>query len=452
MPSEHDLKGLMKFVERDEWHECFDEVLGAHFGAILETAEIDFEDLIDIVGGHWQGILWGCAFEDFLTLEFDIPGSNIVDEYLKRRSWREKPPAKAYMKALRHSVMSLYEVSDIVPGQSMKLRDLVRKNDPVLVHEHSATQSLNQWDRIAARVVEVRGKSVMCGGVLPFSFAASEALFSGLKEALNQDSLSKLNRLTDEQLREMAPLFTLIWLSDVMGAAAFTENPLISNSDGEEMVFHDIRFPFAIGVTQKQIAKQLNQHPQLKQENTKFWNWLETGSQAGKLVAGQENGLSLNTTLEDGSQVLGNIELSGKTLLFSVNSSSRSQLARELIEQTLGNLVRAPLTEIKTLNQMLAESSSDQRSEVEENIPPEIAEQIMQRTFDKHYRETLDQPIPALGNKTPRQAVKTNVGRGEVIEWLKYIENSSAKQGTRGGVKAVYDFSWMWEELGISRS
>ncbi|MBZ0122330.1 MAG: hypothetical protein K8F31_00365, partial [Roseovarius sp.] len=342
----------MKFVERDEWRECFDAVLDAHFGAILNAAEIDFGDLIDIVGGHWQGVLWGCAFEDLLTLEFDIPGSNIVDEYLKRRGWREKPPAKAYMKALRYSVMSLYEVSDLVPGQSMKLRDLIRKSDPILVHEHSATQSLKQWDKIAARVVDVRGQSVMCGGVLPFNFSASEALLNNLKEVLSQNSMRKLNQLAAEELRKIAPLFTMTWLTDVIGSVSFSENPTISNSDGEEIAYHDIRFPFSKGITQKQIAKQLNQQPQLKQENTKFWNWLETGDQPGKFATRRENELSLNTILEDGSQVLGNIELSGKTLLFSVNSSKRGQMARELIEQALGNLVRVPLTEIKTLSQM----------------------------------------------------------------------------------------------------
>ncbi|WP_234890036.1 hypothetical protein [Sinorhizobium medicae] len=29
--------------------------------------------------------LWGCAFEDFLTQDFEIEGGNVVDEYLKSR-------------------------------------------------------------------------------------------------------------------------------------------------------------------------------------------------------------------------------------------------------------------------------------------------------------------------------------------------------------------------------
>ena len=86
------------------------------------------------------------------------------------------------------------------------------------------------------------------------------------------------------------------------------------------------------------------------------------------------------------------------------------------------------------------------RNKVDE-IPPEIARQIMQDHLDQHYRETLDAPIPALGGKSPRQAVRTAAGRVKVIDWLKMLENRSAKHGE--GPIAEYDFGWMWVELGL---
>jgi hypothetical protein len=43
------------------------------------------------------------AFEDFLTREI-VDGRNVVDDYLKRRGWRESASTKAYMRALRDSV------------------------------------------------------------------------------------------------------------------------------------------------------------------------------------------------------------------------------------------------------------------------------------------------------------------------------------------------------------
>lgn len=67
--------------------------------------------------------------------------------------------------------------------------------------------------------------------------------------------------------------------------------------------------------------------------------------------------------------------------------------------------------------------------------------------MDRHYRETLDQPIPALKGKTPRQAVKTAAGRKLVIDWLTLLETGTAN--VDAGAMAGYDFGWMWVELGL---
>src|ERR1700757_1335896 len=85
----------------------------AHWSS--RTSPISFNEIGEVLDDQWATTLWGCAFEDFLTRAIGVHGSNVVDVYLKRRGWKEGAQAKAYMKALRNSVMSLYEVSGIVP-------------------------------------------------------------------------------------------------------------------------------------------------------------------------------------------------------------------------------------------------------------------------------------------------------------------------------------------------
>jgi hypothetical protein len=97
--------------------------------------------------------LWGCAFEDLATRVFEPDGRNLVDEYLKRRGWNETGPNKIYMRALKASVMSVYEVSAIEPGVGFLARDLIRGGEPVQVRERTASKTLGQWDRIGARIV-----------------------------------------------------------------------------------------------------------------------------------------------------------------------------------------------------------------------------------------------------------------------------------------------------------
>lgn len=444
MPTSHDLKGLMKFLAREEWRECFDEVFVGHFGPVLEASDMDFEDLAEIIGDDWAMTLWGCVFEDFLTQDFEIVGGNIVDEYLKRRGWKENAQVKAYMKALKTSVMSLYEVSEIVPGKSLTARDLIRGGEPIAVSEGTATQTLKQWDRIAARIVPVMGKNVFAGGLLPFTPQAADALFDGLRQMFGKKNTKKLPVIKDEELQAAAPMFTLSWLFDTLERAMGL--PSMQNADGEELVFHDVRFPLASGVTQKDVAARVSNIPGMAQENAKFWNWL---AQKPKHVAHKRTGPSIETTMDNGARVLGNVELKGKFLHLSTNSAERAQMGTILIQQAVGDLVRVPLTEIRTVEQMMAERPTNKEEGPASEIPPEIAEQVIHQFMDRQYRETLDQPVGMLGNKTPRQAAKSAAGRKKVSEWLKYLENQSSRQPNPADPMATYSFEWMWYELGV---
>jgi hypothetical protein len=150
-----------------------------------------------------------------VTREFE-DGANAVDEYLKRRGWKEPASVRTYMAALRSSTMSLYEVSDIVPGESFRARDLARGGEPVLISERSATGSLKPWDRIAARVVQVGSKMQIGGGVLLLEMGTAETCIEALQELRKrskpkQRKFSKATRqvLGDTAAAELASTETL---------------------------------------------------------------------------------------------------------------------------------------------------------------------------------------------------------------------------------------------------
>lgn len=446
MPTSHDLKGLMKFLARDKWHSCFEEVFDDHFGPVLEAGDMEFDDLAEMLGDDWAMTLWGCAFEDFLTQEFDVEGVNIVDDYLKRRGWKEGAQAKTYMKALRTSVLSLYEVRDIVPGKSLLARDLIRSGEPITVSEGTATQTLKQWDRIAARIVPVLGKNIFAGGLLPYTPQATDALFDGLRQVFGKKGAKKLPAVADQDLQSVASMFTLSWLFDTLGRTM--RQPSMQNSDGDDLMFHEVRFPLATAMTQKDIAAYVNAIPGMAQENAELWNWFEDKPK-GRDKIKQAEALSFDTIMDLGLRVLGVVELKGRFLHLSTNSAVRAKKGTVLIQQALGDSVGTPLTEIRTVEQMMAERPPREAEETASNVPPEIAEQIVHQFLDRQYRETLDQPVGMLGNKTPRQAVKSAAGRQNVAEWLKYLENQSANQPDSADPMATYSFEWMWEELGV---
>src|SRR4030088_868342 len=182
MASKHLLQGLIKWSMRDPWRDRFDQVLEDHLLPACDETGVATDDVVSIMGEDlFMSTVWACAFEDVLTREFE-DGANTVDEYLKRRGWKEPASVRTYMAALRNSTMSFYEVSSIVPGESFRARDLARDGEPVLVSERSATRSLKPWDRIAARVVQVGSKMQIGGGVLLYETRAAEPCIEALHE------------------------------------------------------------------------------------------------------------------------------------------------------------------------------------------------------------------------------------------------------------------------------
>ena len=447
--SAHDLSGLMKYLGRAPWDEMMDEMLVAHLGPACDAMDLEPDDIFDIIGDHWEAQLWGCAFEDLLTQELEPEGLNLVDEYLKRRGWNEKAPNKAYMRALRDTVMSLYEVSEVVPGQSMTLRDLLRDIAPVTVREHSATQTLVNWDKIAARVIEVNGRHGISGALLPFSPDGAGRVIEAFSQL--EDDGPGTDRLSPPEreglLKASGPIFTNIWLLDCLGKAMSGSVPEMVNADGDDLVFHRIVFPLAKGVIGKSVVRRLNAAQWLEPASDTFWNWLAPVTKNRKPRT-TKGGQAFVTTMEDGTPVFANVELVGRKLIVEVNSAARAEQAITHMREWLGDCVSTPMTEIRTMAQFMADDAAGAPQEEPLDIPSDERERIVHEMLTREYTKTLDEAVPALGNKTPRALARTKAGRAKVAEWLKYIENGAAKSGT-GEPMATYDFTWMWQELGL---
>ena len=70
--------------------------------------------------------------------------------------------------------------------------------------------------------------------------------------------------------------------------------------------------------------------------------------------------------------------------------------------------------------------------------------------LDQHYHQCLDEPIPALDNKIPRQCARSKKGREKVIDWLKHLENNELRHAASEG-QEPYDSNWMWDELKLGK-
>jgi hypothetical protein len=464
MANAKSLDGLMNWLHRDEWRGPFAELWHQHLEPACANADVSFDELPDILGSHHFGVLWGCVFEDFLAHDLD-DGRNIVDDYVKRRGWKESVANKAYMTALRSSVMSLYEISDIVPEEGFLARDLLRGGEPVRVHERSGTRYLKAWDRMAARMVRVGSRTEMAGGAMPFDFEASRTVLKILRqeERRAREKAGKAARPSRRRsakgtptsealfdtsaLRASAHMFTNVWLDRVLQRIRAPIVPQMYNSDGDELVFTTVSYPLDSGAHADAIRSALSAIPSLWPESETFWNWVGPATRTKKKQPA--GGRMFITTLDDGSLVLGTLEIRDKLLILQANSRQRADRGRAMIEPALRGFVADPDIQTESVQKVLASAPAGRSDPPRSGLSSEDERAFVREAIEQHYMKVLDEPVPMLGDLTPRQAARSAKGREQLCEWLKYLENSAARQQI-GSVMSSDDLAWMWDELGIA--
>jgi hypothetical protein len=222
----------------------------------------------------------------------------------------------------------------------------------------------------------------------------------------------------------------------------------LRNSDGDEIAFTTVRYPLKETCDRAALEAALMAMPDLQwHAGEKLWTWTTADAPAAsKPPAGDQ---VITSTFSGGSVSLGSVELEAETLKLETNSPQCAQREQALLEPVIGPFVGEPVVEQRTIAAMRASPPANDGRKPSSGLAPEEERAILLETIDRHYHAVLDQPVPMLGELSPRKAAKTKKGREKLVAWLKLIENSNAQQDPDSPM-AAYDFGWMWEELGIA--
>jgi hypothetical protein len=129
--------------------------------------------------------------------------------------------------------------------------------------------------------------------------------------------------------------------------------------------------------------------------------------------------------------LLGTVTIEPGVLRAEVNSAERSARIQEEIAARLGD--RVSLQETKTISsedlmaQVIDARAQGDSEEAPDNRPPEFAAIEAEMTA-QHWKKWLDEPVPALGNKTPRQAARSARGRERLEALFAEFQWRSEKQ------------------------
>jgi hypothetical protein len=81
-------------------------------------------------------------------------------------------------------------------------------------------------------------------------------------------------------------------------------------------------------------------------------------------------------------------------------------------------------------------------------MDPTIAGPIEREFMERHYHEWIDQPVPALGDRTPREAARIKRLWPALIALIEGIENQAERLAREG---RGFDASFLRAELGLRR-
>ena len=339
----------------------------------------------------------------------NAPGESLASLYLRRHADRLSSTERAFLTSASTSPVSFYAVTRTVPGSEIALRDVLTGMD-VVVRERSASRTVQPGALLFTRVVTVADTSIMSGCaslVIPPNWHLvildfRDRFSSGEGRLLTKDVLRDL----DLELREL-----YFYIEDEVWNPRLPE---LRNTDGDRIVWTTLTYrlqcrPSAAFERLKSLARASRDDlAQLLSDAT-----LDEG---GELQAAMIPWSTKRNRLDPDNVTLGSLEIDGNRLLIQVNSKRRARRIEREITKRLGPDAVLESQTADPIEKLLAERRETPRDRLAELEHERLQQQPEVQVFlrqqgERHWEHWLDDRLPALGNRTPREAARTTEGR-----------------------------------------
>lgn len=364
----------------------------------------------------------------WVAYELELEGRLLMDWYREAEP-RLSPEALEWWERQRAAWMSLWEIVSVVPGESLVLRDLLTGHERN-VYDEAASAGMPVRTVLLGRVVDMGEYSLLVG-------AHPRVLGPADGERVVKRMHKRLRRKTHvpvERLKGTKNTRALIrhWEDVIAEDDIRRDLPMaLQNTDGDPVLNTTDRFRF-----------DPSKMKALRGGLDGLEGMLPCGEDEESTLSRPGNAMHAHWD----NTILAHIEVGEKELRVRTNSLNRADHVREILETSLGEWVtfRVRSHEDPVSLPAIAQLGAKQPHQSPSEKPPEILDAL--REFKaEHYASWLDQPIPALGGRTPRAAARTKEGQRAVDVLLREIEHheSALPIGER------YDFGGLREVLGL---
>ena len=335
------------------------------------------------------------------------------------------PGQRNWIQQLAQRPLRLYRITDVKTGEQMTLCDVLNEAaEPVVVIERSGSQSARPGMMMGARVMLVQDHHELSGAVYPFSIIAG------------QDTVSRLQEVADEfghlpdLAQELAWTLMSSWLQQYVAPMSMPD--MIDSYSGDPMV--SITDYYNVNDWQA-LAQVLQNCPDLEDNKVDGWSrLLECDDGLTRPI------LSIN---------LGKKPNQVQVFYRTQNYANQGRIwLEDLAGSCLSILTRRVADPQSMMQQSKRSKSKMAKQSAVPNIDPQEFSKLIEGVIRKTYANWCDESIPALSNKTPRQAIQTSAGLERVKGLLRSYQAGEKEQAKEQGRPEVsYDFLWI--ALGI---
>jgi len=406
---------LGQFGMRREFEEEREAAEGEFWDDALDVLTEDEEDEIGEQGDAY--------FLEWFVVDCRLAGGQTpLELFLEREGRRLRPGERRYLERARATHLRLYEVLDVRLDEGLDLLDLWDETR-ISVRERLATRQLVRWDVLGARVTRDHDDVPVIDGT-PYLYPAlaKDAMLTDLRRG-HRRYRKRVPGDDTEFFKASGPMFFQWWIEHAVLASRMR----IRTPEGDDVVLARAVFDVLDAAA---LERALASHPALVRGAGASYTWLEPES---------ADGFRRN---------LGMFMVEPSRLVLETPSKARAERGRALLESIAGGAVRYRATSLESVEQVLQRQPPPASPDVDA-VPKEIAAQMAQAFYERHYRGWVDTPLPALSGKTPRAAAASKSGRPRVVALIKEMETRAARQRLAG--EPAYDFGWMWGELGLER-
>jgi hypothetical protein len=367
-------------------------------------------------------------FHAWAVYERKIDGRPVASWYLEERGRHLMAHERDWLEAQLRSWLSAWEVLDVEPGKSIRLKDLLTGEERT-VSEVAGSKTISPHLLLLARIVDHAGLSLLAGQhPSPLAPEVGRDCVDNIRAELG---LGK--RMTPQDLREGARPTTLItFWQETVAVVEDQPMPALRNSDGDELILVEDHYKLvgkgARATVEAELVKLRDvQAPTPDARERRYTVFRE-----------EHDGVAMS------GPILASVVVKARELVVETNSRKRADDLRARLEEVFKTALTFSKREETSPAEMLERGAIPNKKASPVPEGPEV--DAMLRDFKaRHYATWSDQGLPALDDLSPREAAGQPQYRARLETLLKEMEYHESREepGRR------FDFGTIRRELGM---